>query len=366
MKIKVSKSELYNKLKMVSKVVGPHKTLPVLENYMFDIDQTLKITGSDGEGLITANVELIEFEGKSKFIVDKTLFNALSELPEQPIEISIDDKFHITVTYTNGQFDIQGLDAETYPILSMSEDNQTVSVERKELIEGLKTVIPFTANDELRPVMNGVYIDSKDGKLAFVSTDANVLALREYKTGEDVFSANIPAKACKIIISILSEFANDNVNIVVSNKTISVETDKYSCIYRLIEGRYPNYRNVLPKSHITDVEFDRSELLGLLKRVSLFSNISSKLLKLHINPGTIKIDAQDVDYNISATETIFVDVNGETMTIGFKASRLIDIISSMNSEKCIFQLLSPDRAGIILPVDIEGVTMLIMPMLINS
>ena len=366
MKLKVSKNELYNKLKMVSKVVGPHKTLPVLENYMFDVSDKLVIIGSDGEGLITANIDLIECTGASKFIVDRTLFNALAELPEQPIEIVVDEKLHITVNYSNGQFEIQGRDADTYPLLTSGNDPITVSVVRKELIEGLKTVLPFTANDELRPVMNGVYVDSKDGKLAFVSTDANVLALREYETGEDTFSANIPVKACKIIISILSEYADDNVSIVVSNKTVSIETDKYSCVYRLIEGRYPNYRNVIPKDHITDVEFDRSEFLGLLKRVSLFSNISSKLLKLQISEGSIRIDAQDIDFSISATETIFVDVQGEPMTIGFNASRLIDMIGSITSDKCILRLLAPERAGIILPVDIDGVTLLIMSMIINS
>lgn len=369
MKITVSKKELYDKLKMVGKVVGPSKTLPILEHFMFAIENnTLSITGSDSSGMIVAMVKAtVEGEEPMQFTVDKTLLTALAELPEQPLEITVNASKNITVNYHNGQFDIPGHDAEAFPILSIPEEAESVYIDRHILIEGIKTVLPFVANDELRPVMNGVYIESLENKLTFVSTDANVLACREYDQEHlPVFGAIIPAKAAKIIQSIILEYTEEKVNVIVNQKNISVKTDKYTVTYRLLEGKYPNYRKVIPSTKTLTTIVDRDEFLSLIKRVSVFSNVSSKLLKLDIGQGAINVSAQDIDYSISASETIFAEVDGIPMVIGFNALRLAEIITAIDVEQCSINLLDPSRAGIVKPEGVSGVTLLIMPMLINS
>jgi DNA polymerase-3 subunit beta len=369
MKITVSKKELYDKLKMVTKVVTTSKTLPILENYMFVVEnRILTITGSDGNGEIVARVNLVDIDSDQqiKFVVDRTLFTALAELPDQPIELVINSNYHIKVIYHNGQFELQGADADAFPCMTMPDEFQTIEMDRQKLMEGIKTVLPFVANDDLRPVMNGVYLDSKANALTFVSTDAHVLACREYEQDLPDFNANIPAKAAKIILSILSEYTEENVKVISSFKNISVETEKYTVTYRLIEGRYPNYRNVIPNGQNLVVTLDKYEFLSLIKRISVFSNVSSKLLKLDIGQGVIKVFAQDVDYSISANETLMAEIDGEDMVIGFNATRLADVIAAVETEQCKLNLLNPTRAGIINPVGVDGVTLLIMPMTINS
>lgn len=370
MKITVSKKELYDKLKMVGKVVGPSKTLPILEHFMFVIENNaLTITGSDGSGMIVAMVQAtVKGDEPMQFTVDKTLFAALAELPEQPLEITVNTNKNITVNYHNGQFNIPGHDAEAFPILTMPEEAEIASIDRHILIEGIKTVIPFVANNELRPVMNGVYIESLDNKLTFVATDATVLACREYGQEQllPVFGAIVPAKAAKIMQLIIAEYDEEKVNIIVNPKNISVKTDKYTVTYRLLEGRYPKYRNVIPQTKTLTTIVDRNEFLSLIKRVSVFSDVNSKLLKLDIGRGTIDMSAQDIDFSISGCETMFADVDGEPMVIGFNALRLVEIITSIDVEHCSINLLDPSRAGIINPVGVEGVTLLIMPTLINS
>lgn len=369
MKITVSKRELYNKLKMVDKVVAPSKTLPILENYLFHVENgEMIITGSDASGMIQARVELVSVDTKEtkRFIVDKTLYAALPKLADQPIELVIDETNHITVNYANGKFELQAMDADAFPTLTMPAQADTHLINRKQLIEGIKTVLPFVANDELRPVMNGVYMESSDdGKLTFVTTDAHVLASREYDCGLPVFGCIIPAKAAKIILSIVAEYAEEQVKVITSLKSISIETATYSIVYRLIEGRYPKFRSVIPKQFNMNVVIDKAEFLALIERVSVFSNISSRLLKINFNASVIDVFAQDIDYSISANETIFAQFDGSTK-IGFHALRLAEVISAVETEQCEIKLIDASCAAIINPVGVDGVTLLIMPMLINS
>ena len=369
MKIVVSTKELHDKLKMVSKVVGPHKTLPILENYLFDIKNgKLTVTGSNGEGMIQANIELVSAEdGEIKFILDKTLFSALSELSDQPITLDISANKYIVVHYANGKFELQGRNADEFPMIQLPAESNAVSLVRKQVIEGLKTVLPFIANDELRPVMNGVFLQSVKGKLCFVSTDSHCMALREYKVEDLVpFNAIVPGRAAKIILAALLEYKEDNISINVSFKTLSVNTDKYTITYRLIEGNYPKYRSVIPTTHNLKAVVDKNEILSLIRRVSVFSNMNSRLLKFDFGNVVIDVFAQDVDFAIQASETMFGEMDGAPVSIGFNASRLQDVISAIETDNCDIKLISGERACIIQPAQCNSVTLLIMPLLMNN
>lgn len=373
MKIKVSKNELYGVLKMTGKVVGPHKTVPMFENYMLVIDENgFTITGSDSSGMIVGKVETISIEDREpiKILVDKTLFTALGELSEQPIEIVVDVKrMHLVVNYHNGVFELQGSDAVAYPQLTIANDPILVSFPKQQLIEGMKTVIPFVASDELRPIMSGIYIEFKEGRLSFVSTDTHILALREYISDlapEQQFGAVIPTKASKVILSVISENKTDDILAKISNKNIGIETEKYTLTYRLIEGKFPNYRNVIPKTYETKITLNTDDFISVIRRISVFSNASSRILKMKVNAGVIRIAAEDIDYSISAKETIFSEVEGNPINIGFNSVCLAEILGAINTETCEFKLIDASRAGIIHPIGTDGITLLIMPMLINK
>lgn len=379
MKITVSKNEFYNKLKMVGKVVGSSKTMPQVENFLFEIGPYFIVTGSDISGIISGRISTVAIENPEgytiKLLAEKTIMNALKELPEQPIEVNINEKsLRIIVSYKNGNqdgdgsFEIQGRDAAAFPEIKVDDERTEVCIEKSVLIEGFRSVMSFVASDELRPVMNGICFESKSDNLVFVATDAQKLSLREYSvTDYPEFSSIIPAKAAKLITDILSESKDDEMHVSISNKNISVETETYTMVYRLVEGRYPAYRNVIPKTHNTSIKISSEEIQSVIRRVSVFANRSSLLLVMDVDSGVIRINAEDVDFSVSANETLFAEVIGEPMKIGFHAGRLNDVLSSCtSSDDCIIELIDSSKAAIIRPVGVDGVTLLIMPMLINN
>lgn len=372
MKITVSKNEFYNKLKMVGKLVGSSKTLPAVENFLFDISEQFVITGSDVSGVISGVVETISIERDStkpvKFLVDKTLIVALKEMAEQPIELIIDEKkLNITVKYHNGEFAIQGGSIDAFPIMKICDDHVTILLERRTLIEGIKSVLPFVANDELRPAMNGIYMQYSAGSLAFVATDATMLSVREYTDIEfPDFGSIIPAKAAKMMLDVLNESKDEVMDISIGSKNITISTDIYTLVYRLIEGRYPNFRAVIPKNHDSKLTINTEEFISTVRRVSVFANRNSSLLKLKINGNVINVDAEDTDFSVSASETIFAEYEGNPIHIGFHATRLADVLGVVTSSDCQMKFVDATRAAIIQPVGLEGVTLLIMPMLINN
>lgn len=378
MKITVQKNEFYNKLKMVGKVVGSSKTMPQVENFLFVIGTDFIVTGSDISGIISGKVSTVAIENPKgatiKLLVEKTIMNALKELPEQPIEITIDERtLRITVSYKNGNkdgdgvFTIQGKDAAAFPEMKIDDERTEVRIEKSVLIEGFRSVMSFVANDELRPVMGGICFESKTDNLVFVATNSHILSLREYPVSEyPEFSSIVPAKAAKLITDILSESKEEEIQVSISNKNISVNTENYSMTYRQVEGRYPAYRNVIPKTHNTSVKVSSEEIQAVIRRVSVFANSSSHLLIMNVNSGNLQVNAEDVDYSVSANETLSAEVVGNPLKIGLHAGNMNEVLGSCTSDDCTIELIDASKAAIIRPVGIDGVTLLIMPMLINN
>lgn len=378
MKITVSKNEFYNKLKMVGKVVGSSKTMPQVENFLFVIGTDFIVTGSDISGIISGKVSTVAIENPKsatiKLLVEKTIMNALKELPEQPIEITIDERtLRIVVAYKNGNkdgdgvFAIQGKDAAAFPEMKVDDERTDVRIEKSVIIEGFRSVMSFVANDELRPVMGGICFESKADNLVFCATNSHILSLREYPSAEyPEFSSIVPAKAAKLITDILSESKEEEICVSISNKNVSVNTENYTMTYRQVEGRYPAYRNVLPKTHNTSIKVSSEEIQAVIRRVSVFANSSSHLLIMNVNSGNLQVNAEDVDYSVSANETLFAEVIGEPVKIGFHAGNMNEVLGSCTSDDCMIELIDASKAAIIRPVGVDGVTLLIMPMLINN
>ncbi|NDV46128.1 DNA polymerase III subunit beta [Paludibacter sp. 221] len=363
--IKVSKSELQNKLRLVGKIVQPNKVNPIAEQFLLEAEEnTLQVSGTDISGMITVEIECISISGSARWCIDaKKMLDAISELPDQPLVIEVND-FKTEVKYSSGTFELGTHHPDLFPVIKDNSANTCLSVEKKLLIEGINQVIGCVGNDELRPVMSGVYMELKERKLSFVATNAHVLALREYPF-DSVFEtgAIIPSKAAKLIASMLA-VCDDTVEVGISLKNILIRSKGYSFIYRLIEGRYPNYRSVIPDNQLS-VEVDKSDFLGVLRRIAIFANEATSLMTLELNTNTITLNAEDVDYSRSAKETMPVDYSGISLRIGFKASYLIALINSVETSSCTLHFSEPERAALITPKT-EGITLLIMPSIINS
>ena len=373
MKFIVSSTALFSHLQAVSRVINSKNTLPILDCFLFDLqDGTLSITVSDNETTMVTSVEVNESDKNGKFaVVAKTLLDALKEIPEQPITFEISDILEITVHYQNGKYSLMGQNADEYPQSATLGDNAVrVEMGADILLSGVNRALFATADDELRPVMNGIYFDITPEDITMVASDGHKLV--KYKTlaahGNERAAFILPKKPANLLKNLLGK-EQGPVTIEFDERNAVFTLERYRMVCRLIEGRYPNYNSVIPQNNPHKVTVDRQMLMGALRRVSIFSSQSSSLIKLRMQENMIVISAQDVDFSTSAEETQVCQYAGNAMSIGFKSTFLIDILNNMSASEIVIELADPSRAGVIVPADQEGnedILMLLMPMMLND
>lgn len=374
MKFIVSSAALYSHLQAVSRVINSKSTLPILDCFLFELENgVLSVTVSDSETTMQTSIDVIECVSEGKIaIAAKTLLDALKEIPEQPLSFSVDaSSLEVIVTYQNGQYSLMGQNADEYPQSTTLGDESvkfTMSVDA--LLTGLNRTVYATADDELRPVMNGVYFDITTEDITMVASDGHKLVrcqILEAK-GEDRAAFILPKKPANLLKNILPKEQGD-VEIAFDERNAIFALGNYHMICRLIEGRYPNYNSVIPKDNPFHVTVDRMSLIGALRRVAIFSSQASSLVKLKLENNSINVSAQDIDFSTSAEENIACQYGDSDMSIGFKSTFLIDILSNISSEEVIIELADPSRAGVIIPVqqeEGEKLLTLLMPMMLND
>lgn len=375
--VRVSSKELYNALKAVSKVLSNKSTVPALGYFLFEvIDGHLTVYGSDTEGTITTGIELLgENAGVSepaKFMIEhKLILDGLKELPDEPIQILVEtDSRNIQVVHSKGKFSMVGGEVEDFSIIENQDPEPplTLEVESHVLVDGIRTVLPYAGNDELRPIISSVYLECKAGKLSFVASNANFLALQETINSEfPDLSVMISPKFAKI----LSDLADgeDMITVSIGSKTMTAEFGGYTVTNRLVEGVYPNYRGVFPTNNDKVIIADTRSLISSLKRATIFTNQQSSLIRVDVSNNQLLVKGIDLDYNNSAVETIDCEYSGEDVEIGFKAPFLQQCLSSIYSDEVKITLSDEKRPALLMPVDDEpsntSLTILLMPMLIN-
>ncbi len=375
MKFVISSTELLGHLQAISRVISNKNTLPILDNFLFQLSNNeLKITASDLETTLitTINLENVTDEG-SLAIPARILTDTLKEFPDQPLTFDINtETFGIVITTENGKYNVVGQNGEDFPQLPMIKDDQKTSIQLTAdvLLTGITKTLFATADDELRPVMNGIYIELFPDNMTFVASDAHKLVrYRRNDVKADQESTFIlPKKPASLLKAILPKEEND-VLLEFDDKNAFFTLSNYKLVSRLVEGNYPSYNSVIPSNNPNKLTIDRLELYNALKRVSLFSNQASNLVKLDLKGNQLNVSAQDIDFSISANERLNCQYEGDDMEIGFKSSFLIEILSNIASSDVLVELSDPSRAGILFPVekenDDEDVLMLLMPMMIN-
>ncbi len=376
MKFVVSSTELLNHLTAISRVISSKSTLPILDNFLFNLeDSKLTITASDLETTLITWVELENTEGIGQIAIPaKLLIDTLKEFPEQPLTFQLNtETFAIDIFSENGKFSIVGQNGEEYPELpELHAGNATsVSMNHDVMLNGIVKTLFATADDELRPVMNGILIEISPENATFVASDAHKLV--RYKRSDvkaDIESSFIlPKKPAALLKNLLpkEDFA---VKLEFDEKNAFFNLTNFKVICRLVEGKYPSYNSVIPTNNPNKMVIDRLELYNTLRRVSVFSNAASNLVRLKISGNQLVVSAQDVDFSISAVERLNCSYEGDEMEIGFKSSFLLEILSNLSTTEVKMELSDPTRAGILLPVekelDEEDVLMLLMPMMINA
>ena len=374
MKFIVSSTSLLSHLQAISRVINSKNTLPIMDCFLFNLqDGTLSITASDTATTMVTSIEVTESDSDGRFaIVARTLLDAMKEIPEQPLTFNLNpNTLEITVQYMNGQYTVMGQNADEYPQPATLGDNAVhANIPADVLLNGINRALFATADDELRPVMNGIYFDITPDDITMVASDGHKLVRNKNLSvkGSEKAAFILPKKPANLLKNVLTKEEN-SVSIDFDDRNAVITLEKYRMVCRLIEGRYPNYNSVIPQNNPYKITIDRAVLLSALRRVSVFSSQSSSLVKLRMGDNKLVISTQDLDFSTSAEETLVCQYEGNPMSIGFKAPFLIDILNNLPGQDVIIELADPSRAGVIVPAEQEencDLLMLLMPMMLND
>lgn len=381
MKITVSKSELLGKLKLAGKIIQSHKEIYLYEYFLFEADalsdDSISVSGSDESGRITTTIAC-KIEAPSgtitRFAVEaKKLIAAISEIPEQPLILTLvehPDKVDVMCKYATGQFELPGKRGDEYPDLAKMPDDALISyVDSFDMLSGLKNTHFCCANDELRPVMNGVFFDQTEKGITYVATSGHRLVMNEYFSPQSGnLSFILPSRIARVLTGIISNEVQ-RVKLSVSSSAVRMECSEFTLQYRLIDGRYPNYRSVIPQNNNKKAQVERSELIAAIKRVIVFSNAATALIRLKFAKDKVSVAAQDLDYNTSASEEWHAQYSGEAIEIGLNGNFLLETLQNIPSDEIVVYMSDPSRAmlvkGVTTTTKEHDLTALVMPLMIN-
>ena len=374
MRFTLSSSALNSRLSVLSRVINSKNSLPILDYFLFEVlGSQLTITASDSETVMKTTIQLDDVEGEGNFAVkNRTILDAVKELPEQPLTLDIDmESYTIKVIYQNGIYNFTAQNADEYPhTQGIGDAASQIVIDSEVLGNNITRTIFATAQDELRPVMGGIYFDLTTDALAIVASDGHKLVRNKIFTitSEQPAAFILPKKPAMLLKNVLQKDGGD-VTIRFDERNAEITFGESVLTCRLIEGRYPNYNSVIPQDNPNQITIDRRAMLSALRRVLPFASDSSQLVRLRIDPGKLTLSSEDIDFSTSAKEEITCDYNGIPMSIGFKGSSLSEILNNLSSEQIVIELADPSRAGLIVPSEQpenEDVLMLIMPMLLND
>ena len=370
----VSSSYLLKNLSSISGVITSNPVVPILENVLFEIENgNLLITASDLQTSVMVELQVESKENGRVAIPAKILIDTLKNLPEQPVTFSIDENnYNIEINSDNGRYKLAGENSADFPKVPEISDGYSFTVNANTLALAIGNTIFSTSTDELRPAMTGVFFRLSSNSCTFVSTDGHRLVkyIRTDISGDEVdHDMIIPRKSLNLLKTIIPSDDKNDINIEFNASNAFFSNDNIKLVCRLIDERYPDYENVIPSDNSNSIEVDKSEILSSLKRISIYANKTTNQVRLKVSGSEILISAEDLDFSNEANERISCEHDGDDIEIGFNAKFLIEILSNIHSDKVIFKLSEPNRAGLVLPEDIEDeedLTMLVMPVMLND
>ncbi len=375
----VSSSQLNQQLQIISKVIKAKPTLPILEYFLFSIKgKQLLLTATDLETTVICTLDLDNAsEDINVAIESKRLLNILKEFAEQPLIFNItkdanNDGLTVTIKTNSGVYQLMADSADEFPKVPEIDENTAnkFSLKSETFIKGIQTSLFATANDEYRPVMNGIFCEIFENQINMVATDAHKLVKYNYQNLENNFSDTfiLPQKTASLLKNI-NPPAEESLQVIFNEKNIFIQIENFQLVAQLIEGKFPNYQAVIPESNNKKLTIDRIDFLNALRRVSVFANSSTNLIKLSIDSEKVNIEGKDLDFSISGSETLNTQYEGEPIEIGFKSTFLIEMLNNLDSKEVIMELTESSRAVILYPSEYddenERILMLLMPMMAN-
>jgi DNA polymerase-3 subunit beta len=372
MKFIVSSTYLLKQLQVLGGVINASNTLPILDNFLFVLEKNkLTVSASDLETTMNSVLEVDSDNEGVIAVPARLLLDTLKTFPEQPLTFHVADNNTVEISANHGKYALAYADGAEFPKAIELANPSSTTIMGDILATAINKTIFAAGNDDLRPVMSGVFFQFSPENLTFVATDAHKLVKyqRSDTTASQVAEFIMPKKPLNLLKGILAGSEEDvAIEYNESNAKFSFENSELIC--RLIDGKYPNYEAVIPKENPNLLTIARSQFLSSVKRVSIFSNKTTHQIRLKIAGAELNISAEDIDYSNKAEERLTCSYQGEDMQIGFNSRFLVEMLTNLSSEEVSLEMSLPNRAGILTPVDGldegEKVTMLVMPVMLNN
>ena len=372
MKFIVNSNILLKELQKLNGVISSNNTLPILDNFLFKINNNkMKIIASDLETTMMSSIN-IEADVDGKITIPcRILIDTLKTFANQPLTFRVDmTNFSIEMSSDVGNYKLAGQNAEEFPKVPEMTSSASTELSGAILTNAINKTLFSTGNDELRPVMSGVFCELSNNGTTFVSTDAHKLVkhVRTDITSESTASFILPKKPLNILKNNITDESTVRLEYNETNALFSFDNTTVIC--RLIDGKYPNYDAVIPKENPNKLTIETASLLSSIKRVSIYANKTTHQIRLRIAGSELQITSEDLDFANQAEERLSCQYKGEDIEIGFNSKFVIDMLNNIGSEYISLEMSTPNRAGIILPLDGfnegEDTLMLVMPVMLNN
>jgi DNA polymerase-3 subunit beta len=372
MKFIVSSTYLLKQLQVLGGVINSSNTLPILDNFLFELkDSKLTVSASDLETTMSSTLDVESDEDGSIALPARLLLDTLKTFPEQPLTFVVEENNTVEISSNHGKYALAYADGNEFPKSVELDNPSTTTISGDILATAISKTIFAAGNDDLRPVMSGVFFQFSTEGLTFVATDAHKLVkyTREDVQADQVAEFIMPKKPLNLLKGILAA-TDDAVTIEYNDSNAKFTFENTILVCRLIDGKYPNYEAVIPKENPNKLTIDRTQFLNSVRRVSIFSNKTTHQIRLKIAGAELNISAEDIDYSNKAEERLTCDYQGDDMQIGFNSRFLTEMLNNLNADNVQLEMSLPNRAGILTPIDGldngEHVTMLVMPVMLNN
>lgn len=372
MKFIVNSTALLRELQKLNGVISSNNTLPILDNFLFDINSNnMTIIASDLETTMMSTISVeADVDGKIT-IPARILIDTLKTFSNQPLTFIVNtETFGIEMSSEMGNYKLAGQNANEFPKTPKLNGSSSTTIKGDILANAINKTLFASGNDELRPVMSGMFCELSSEQITFVATDAHKLVkhTRTDISSDKTASFILPKKPLTILKNNISDDADIKLEF---NDTNALFTfNNITIICRLIDGKYPNYEAVIPKENPNKLTIETASLLSSIKRVSIYANKTTHQIRLKIAGSELQITSEDLDFANKAEERLSCQYEGTDMEIGFNSKFVIDMLNNIGAEQISLEMSAPNRAGIILPLDGleegENTLMLVMPVMLNN
>ena len=369
MKLRVEKKDLLGLIARSQNIVEKRNSMPILVNVLLDAQSShIKVFATDLEVSLTDLVSAQVKEPGRVAVNAKSLFEIVKELPEGPIDLEKRDNNWLKISQNRAVFNIVGMSPDEYPVFPTFTTRDFLKVEGLVLADMIDKTIYAVSMDETRYHLNGVYLETRKEEGAqvyrMVATDGHRLSLIDRKVDNSVASANngviVPRKGLHEIRKLL-DAGEKQVELAIEGAQLVVRRGDSVLMIRLIEGRYPNYQQLIPQNLKEHLLVQREPLVASLRRVSLLSNTKSKGVTISLAGGRMEITSNNPELG-DAKEEIEVQYRGKDMKIGFNAKYILDVLTSMQDEIIRIEFNDQLSPGLIRPVEDKSYTCVVMPM----